>query len=237
VTMAAGFSCSGGVILCADSEVGTNIEKWIEPKILSTVSARSLAFAVTGAGSWDYVKMAGEKLISLMVDLAEPTEDSTFKVVEQTVQELYAGPIASFSGYEKPSFDLIAAVRTRDMPCPGLIRSSDTAIRRGERYELAGTGCAIGKYLADKLYRPTMSLEEGAALAAYILRESAESARGVGAPFLILSMDCEGLSEVSDLKLAELNASFLLDEKPAIDLENLAKNHSPILRRFFRGPG
>ncbi len=61
MTIAAGFLCEDGIVICADREVTTDFEKYEESKIFTVNSDSSPATPtaiIAGSGWLDFVKMA-----------------------------------------------------------------------------------------------------------------------------------------------------------------------------------
>jgi len=238
MTIAAAFYCQDGLILSADTEVGTDIEKWHEAKIISCVESDEIRFAITGAGSWDYVKMASNKLFPRLLN-AEADLGVPFGVVEGTILEIYSGSVSADREYVKARFDLLIAICTPDFPVPTIIRTSGSVVRSGHRFECVGTGQVIGRHLFSKLYQPNLTLEQGAVLAAYIVGEAKEKASGVSGGTLIPALHSNGSSEVSGAKLADLNKWFLKAEKLSLDLQKIPNGLFPIfdcVTRIIRPP-
>jgi len=188
VTLAAGLLCSGGIILCADSEFTQGVLKTQGQKIL-THRREGLSLAFTGAGDWDYVEMTFQKIVRKFEEQDDPLELNQFEaqdLVEQILLEVYDKNISPVK--EEVDFGWLAAIRTPDEDL-GLLKSfRSCSLVRSKGFECTGMGEILAKYLSDILYAPNMSLNQGVFLAAYILRLTKRYVTTVGGRSDILAL-------------------------------------------------
>jgi 20S proteasome alpha/beta subunit len=77
MTIAAGFKCSDGLVLCADREMTYgNALKVSEGKIQHLVSEAGTTLGITGAGHWTYIRMAAQKIGQLWKKIGVPDLNS-----------------------------------------------------------------------------------------------------------------------------------------------------------------
>jgi hypothetical protein len=133
---------------------------------------------------------------------------SILDVIEGTIREVYEGPLAAFPGPDKPNFSLLIGVRLRGDDFVHFIKTSDTAVRRGDSFESIGIGAELARYIGTKLFRGGMSVDEGALLAAYVLHEVKNNVVGCGGSSLILALEPNGMKLVSSEKLSKLENWF-----------------------------
>jgi hypothetical protein len=62
MTIAAGFRCEEGIVICADREISRPTGKTMETKIWGA-NYDNLSVVVTGAGSWAYLRSAANEVI------------------------------------------------------------------------------------------------------------------------------------------------------------------------------
>ncbi len=212
--MAAGFRCSDGIVLCADTELTyTDILKYQGSKI-RVYEREGLAAAITGAGDWEYLRMAFEKVLD-RIDELPSTLDAIQSDFERIILDIHARHIPLFPREPKPGIDVLLAVR-----CEGdglaLIRSSDTAIARSSTFELLGTGSLLARSFADNLYAPDIRMKECVFLAAYVMRLAKRYVPAVGGSSDIVALPFEGQMRnepavnITDLEqlYAELHSSL-----------------------------
>jgi len=210
VTMAAGFRCSDGVILFADTELtypeslkyqGSTKVRTYEDK------ETDITVALTGAGDWDYLCMAFEKVLR-RIPTAGDQVDTIFDAVEEVLIQIFETNIALSPVRPRPGFDLFAAVRTPTHEF-GLFKSADVAFRRGFDIEMSGVGKLLGLYLADMLYDYRMSVKQGLFLAAYILRVANKYVTGVGGKSDIITITkADGLKKAFGFDVSHLQDHF-----------------------------
>ena len=196
LTVAASLRCKEGLVLCTDSSITDWTDKYDEPKILTRASTAHRAFATTGAGYWDYVKMANELLIPrLLRNIAVENWDAC-KIVRDTVTEIYRNQIAAYPGPEKPHISMLVGVSEREN---GLyvIKATDTAVHLGRDFESIGTGAALARYISSKFFLHELTIHQSVALAGYIVHEAKRYIQDCGGNTYIVALTDEGHNSVS----------------------------------------
>ena len=166
VTMAAGFCCSDGVVLCAETQL-THPEGLKENQSKLRKFEDGLVVAMTGAGTWDYMEMAFEKITDDLRRNGTQDLEGLQDAVESNILNIYNNHIAAYPYEPKPGFSLIFGTWTNGKPT--IIKSSDTAVSRSDSFVCFGTGAVLGKYVADLFYSKDISIHRGAILAAYMV--------------------------------------------------------------------
>ena len=230
MTIAAGFCCSDGVVICADRELTYPEAVRLDAFKVRTFSSVNLEGAVTGAGDWAYLLMA------LQTIQKEMGSAQNFEEVEGRFQgivlDIYERNIALYPDHPKPTFDLLLGVRW----CDGrriLLQSNATAFTASNKFEVLGVGMELGRHLADILYSPSMSSQQVCLLAAYILRLAKKYVQFVGGHSDIYSLT----GDEEDARSRDWNLAWL--EHDFADIDNL---FGPVLlamtdpaRRDFKG--
>jgi hypothetical protein len=235
MTIALGFHCRESVILGADTEITGFVGKWQREKIRNVIWTPEIGIATVFAGSVEYALMACDKILPRVLD-SRPEISSIVDAIEKTIQEIYAGPIASLSDAREGAFSLLIAIRILSEDFVHLIKASDTAVRRGDAFESVGSGNELARYIGSKLFRGGMPAEEGALLAAYILHEAKHNVVGCGGSSLILGLEPSGIKMVSSEKLDTLEKCFDTTRMPADSLPiKMLKDLGPILEGAVSG--
>lgn len=207
MTIAAGFHCRDGVILCADTELnyGDSI-KVTGSKMQYLVRPKEAFVAVTGSGHWNYVQMAFQKIQERwMAAQIEDMDGPKLKdLVEDIVLEIYERHIA-FAPDPKPGFSLLLGLKTRESTV--LIVSNETAVAFNYNFEISGIGTTFGLYLADVVQwrreGSTYTAKEAAILAAYILWVAKQYTPGCGGASEVMALTRSGIFEIRNLALLE----------------------------------
>ncbi len=223
MTIAAGFLCPDGIVICADSEVTTDFEKFEESKIFTLhheIDTPNHTAVFAGSGWLDFVKMTVDKIMrrALFVSDAHEIEE----IVEQTILEVHRKHIRYYPAEPKPYFSLLVGIR--DDNGVRLLLTAGTSVRRITQYACIGIGDTLANYLCRGLMPQQEPSEEAALLAVQILDQVKNNVPGCGGLF----------SEVVILPkygpISKINPSKLLDiEYRARDFNILLK---PLLMSF-----
>jgi hypothetical protein len=169
VTIAAGFHCEDGIILCADTEQSDDYGKYQKGKVFIFEDK----LVVTGAGTSDYIKMASDKLFD-MYRSVQPADAFAARVqVEEVILAFHEKHIFQFWGANdgsRPTVSLIIALRCLD-GSPVMIKTSDSAALLAGPYESVGMGTKIFEYWTQMLYHPALTMNLASYLCAFIVRE------------------------------------------------------------------
>ncbi len=123
MTVAAGFLCSDGIILCADSEHSDEITKFQRSKVYRF--GKNLV--LTGAGQISYIRMAFDKLSDKYEQGIPDTPSGARLALEEVVVDVYANHIAPFFEVSnRPYLHLITGTRCAS-GAMALVKSEDTA--------------------------------------------------------------------------------------------------------------
>jgi hypothetical protein len=205
MTIAAGFLCDDGIVICADREVSTGSDKWEESKIftLHTDAETPKTNAIIAGSGWlDYVKMTVDKIRKRAMFMSTALEIE--EAVEETVLEVHRKHIRFYSGDEKPNFDLIVGIR--DDSGLVLLQSIGTSVRRvPTRFSCIGVGQTLASYISRKLNPQDDTASEAALLAVQILEQVKANVPECGGLF----SDVAVLPK--DGPLIRINPSALLD--------------------------
>ena len=108
MTVAAGFVCSDGIILCADSEHSDEITKFQRSKVFRFGDD----LVLTGAGQTSYITTAFDKLSDKYRQGIPDTPSGARLALEEVILDVYANHIAPFFEVNsRPYFPLLTATR------------------------------------------------------------------------------------------------------------------------------
>ncbi len=211
MTLAAGFPCQDGLILCADTEITHGDVLKIGGKKILTHKRDNTSLAITGAGDWSYVVMTFQKISDRLDELDSPdlTCEAVQEVIEQTLLRVYESFVAVDPDRENVKFSIIAATRTDNDELGLLVSEGNPAIVRSEDFQCTGSGYILASYLADIFYSSSISLNKGVFLAAYILRLVKKYVSGVGgrSDILVITPNGEMKLQKPDF-VKDLEATF-----------------------------
>jgi hypothetical protein len=193
LTLAAGFPCRGGIILCADSEMTHDGTLKIPGNKILTHQYEGTSLAITGAGDWDYVELAFQKIKRKMEEPSQidVTASDMQDLIEETITEIYQNNITMAT--DDVAFAIIAATRTPEDEKLTIFRSDQNpVVLQSTGFECCGSGAVLARYLADIFYGPDISTEQGIFLSTYILRLAKKYITGVGGRSDILRLTPDG---------------------------------------------
>lgn len=187
MTIAAGFVCEEGVLLCADTEHTGWTAKFHDSKLDHfEVPGGKIAFALAGHSSlaWSAIQKCRDRLQAvaphdIMVEL------------EQILETEYRRHVLGHPNYTDVGYELLIAVWA-PMQHVALYVTSETCTRKVDGFECIG----IGRELASFIIRPTflrlMRERKALSLAAYALAEVKESISGCGGMSVYLLLQNDG---------------------------------------------
>jgi hypothetical protein len=182
MTIAAGFYCTDGLVLCSDTQetitgyakVNTQKMTQIETPLYNTV--------FTGSGDSGLIDMTVQ-LMDQALALKKPSaawqiEDVLRESLVDTFNR-YIAPWSQFSAEERPATpDLLIGLQFLSGAL--LYRASGTTLRRVHESQCVGTGIVLGNSLIAQLFNPSMGIGQGWLVALYVLHQAKTWVDGCG---------------------------------------------------------
>ena len=173
MTIAAGFHCREGAVICADSEMThADALKYNEEKIRFCYND-DVNMVLTGAGDDDFIRMAFNRVTDRITSRVKPINEFTQveKILEEVVVGIYKKNIGALPPTQQfdTGLSLLAAITIKGAQKPKIIKVSDTALTYVYGFDCIGTGGALAKYVYKGLHEPTMSLNQAITLASYVV--------------------------------------------------------------------
>lgn len=187
VTLAAGFRCKDGVVLCADTEI--TMEGWLkypESKI-RVYSQLKHQPVFTFAGYANFAGMFISKL-SRRVALAEKEGQSILGAVEEESLLIHR----TFAGEECERNTVLLMSLWGAPKGPRLLYEIREGVVNPVKQSCQGTGVLVTRAMITELFALDMSIRETALLAVYLLAEAKTYGAGVGQESQILLLDDAG---------------------------------------------
>jgi hypothetical protein len=182
MTIVAGFKCTDGIVLCADSQETINSYLKVSvPKLVTRPhefkAGDKYRTAFVGAGNGPFVDKLVESMWSAssaaggdIDDISSAMEGANIAVHEK-LWNIYPDN-------EKPQASIIFGVAASDDV--KLFRSHGPIVNPIDTYDCAGCGDVLGKYICDRLYLPTMNVTQVSIVALYMLLHTKKYADGCG---------------------------------------------------------
>ncbi len=198
MTIAIGFQCPDGIVLCADTQYTEGGVKYYRTKLHGLeFSQGKLAFAI--AGSVDFALMTINKIKS-EIGASAFTKMQITKCMEAALLSVYREhlyPHPRYSYPDGPSFSLLVGMWSKsDALC--LWAATETSIMEVEQFRCIGSGRDLGQSLADVFYEPTMRADEAVVLGSYIIMHAKKHVEGCGGDTQIRVLKNDGRAQKED---------------------------------------
>jgi hypothetical protein len=187
VTIAAGFVCKEGVLLCADTEHTGWTSKFHDSKVDNfEIAGGKIAFALAGNSSfaWSAIQKCRTRLQGVK-------PENALDELDQVLEKEYRRHVLNNPNSANLGYELLIALGIPPKPVE-LYVTSETCVRRVSTFECVG----IGRELASFIIRPTftglMPQRKALALAAYALVAVKESISGCGGMSVYLLLQSDG---------------------------------------------
>ena len=170
MTIAAGFVCSNGLVLCADTEYTGSIRQ-TGPKVWVR-ETDSYTLAVAGAGDSALIRLVRNRLFE-RVDPTKAARDAETEL-EQILKSVFADHIDNAPQEVRygGQYDVFVLVGVkRGVGCV-LLEHSRTAVAWVESYACVGTGAPVANYIAETMFASTMTVQQTVHVACYLLKQT-----------------------------------------------------------------
>lgn len=166
MTIAAGFRCSDGVVLCADTEISAGASKFTQSKFhMSHHVACRPAFIY--AGDRDYSIMAIELLVGGIMETESKGGADILNSIREKLIELHDSYYTRSTHDRSFELQAIGTVWVKDKRHLLLINGPTMSVVTGA--ECIGSGSYLGAYVIDSMLPQRASSIETAYVAAYLL--------------------------------------------------------------------
>lgn len=188
MTIAAGFVCTDGIVLCSDTQYTSGI-KSSAPKLWvadCSPDNEAAVVALAGSGSATLIAAARDVILNAVGPFQLPI-DEVKDSVETALEAFYEKHIYTRPGYspDAPILQLLIALRTQDDL--QLYEAGDAALARVDR-ACIGFGGDLGGYLIQTLFESSHSMRDTAMLVAYMLAQVKKFSAYCGGESIILTI-------------------------------------------------
>lgn len=174
VTIAAGFACDDGVLLCADTLLSANYRQQ-GPKVFSWRDD-DVAVVVSGAGSYVLLKLAKEAIFKKLVTLRHHKQSFSIKhdVIEPVLASLHDDHIDKAPDREWANgYGLSLLVGAWHQGSHAVLYESHRrACAVVDGFSCVGSGAPVGNYIASTLFSKTLPVMWGRVVAGYLVQQS-----------------------------------------------------------------
>ncbi len=204
MTIAAGFTFSDGVMLCADSQMTIGNAKLNGMKV-GRMESKWGQVACAFAGNVDWASAAFQAC-ERAKDSRE-VKKSPVDGIGGILEDFYRRQVFGHPRYESGDYDysLFVAIRLDGDARAKLYRAEQTIFREVKSFDCAGSGEDYGREILQFLHFPTMKRERAVALASYMLTHAKKNAQYCGGESVILALLNTGnLDRLETMDITEL---------------------------------
>jgi hypothetical protein len=177
MTIAAGFVCSDGLVLFADTEEQEGYMK-TEVEKIQIYPGSNCSLLITNAGQ-GYL---ADSLIDRIFDEIETTtadEAAIISKIRETILKFHREEVGLYpADNEHKQVGLILGLQV-DERAAILLHSAATALRKVKQFAVIGFGAEI-KFLAQQMYQKGMPIKHGILIATHLLKTAIEHVQGCG---------------------------------------------------------
>lgn len=209
MTIAAGFACKDGIVLCADSEYSWGSLLKTQGTKIARPPAGKAVVLIAGAGAASFMQGFFEDVRDRLPKTRK-TVPAIKQMVSRTLQDLYRSyRVVPNWNDARSGGQFLIAVRGQD----GRLALWETVgTRTNEVYDCACIGCGLylGYYITGFLYREQMTVGDAACAASILLKELAGRTQHVGGDGEVVKLREAGDPKKLDIKtIQELGSKFL----------------------------
>jgi 20S proteasome alpha/beta subunit len=213
MTIAAGFTCSDGLVLCADTQETITGYAKVNTQKMTQIETPFYNMVFTGSGDSGLIDMT----VQLMEQALTLTQQlSGVWEIEKTLRESlvdtfnrHIAPWSQFAETERPiTPDLLIGLQ---FPAATLLyRAGGTTLRRVYESQCVGTGVVLAKSLMAKMFHHGLSIAQGWLIALYTLYQAKTWVDGCGgnSDILLLSNRDRKITRIPTSDITEMEQHF-----------------------------
>lgn len=212
LTIAAGFYCADGLVLCADTQESITGYAKVNTQKMTQLQNSVFNMVFTGAGDSGLIDMTVQLMDESLI-LKKPTAAMQIEeVLRESLVDTFNRHIAPWSQFpteERPSTpDLLIGLQ---FPAGTLLyRANGTTFQRVRESQCVGTGVVLANSLIAKLFDSSMSIAQGWLIALYILHQAKTWVDGCGgnSDILLLSNQDRKITRIPTTDVTQMEQHF-----------------------------
>jgi len=211
VTIAAGFCCQDGIVLCADTQ--ETIPGYLKSSTqkLFRYELDHLTASFTGSGDSILIDMEVQEIVEAFALKKVSDWHQAKNEIKSVLAEIFKkriSPYAAFKEEPRPNAQLLIALQFDDSAL--LFRTTGTFVKYVTGAECVGVGDILFYALRDRLYHETYTLAQTSRLAIHILNRVKQNTDGCGGntDMLLLRSTGRKLAGIPTDDIADLETKF-----------------------------
>jgi hypothetical protein len=211
MTIAAGFPCSDGLVLCADTQETIYSYAKVNTEKMRQLETPSYNVVFTGAGDSGLLEMSAQLMKQALLRENPKGDREIERVLRDSWLEIFnrhLAPYSQFPADEHPNPDLLIGVQYPT--AAEFYRAYGTAFWQVHEPQCVGSGVVLGKSLIAQLFTNSMTIGQGWLVALYVLHQAKTWVDGCGGNTDILLLSCrnKGITRIPTTEVKELEERF-----------------------------
>jgi hypothetical protein len=200
MTLTAGFHCTDGFVIAADTELTLPSVRIQGHKLMTSRLDEPFSFCLAFAGDVPYALAAGQQIREAVRALRPPSCANIRRAIEETLEVFYERHMRhnwTAMGTEQPVFQFIIGFQGHESPGDfGVVATSNEAVHDVETAWFHGTGWEVASYVSERLFDGrNQSTAITHHLVQQLFREVKRTGPGVGGNTEIFSRRCLASAE------------------------------------------
>jgi 20S proteasome alpha/beta subunit len=212
MTIAAGFTCADGLVLCADTQETIIGYAKVSTQKMTQIQTPLYNIAFTGSGDSGLIEMT----VELMDQALMQKKPNCTRKIEEVLRESLVDTFNRYivPGFQFPPAELPATpdllIGLQQSSSATLYRASGATFRRVYESQCVGTGVVLGKSLIAQLFDGSLSVGQGWLVALYVLHQAKTWVDGCGGntDILLLSNRNKAITRIPTTEVKDLENHF-----------------------------
>ena len=198
VTIAAGYHCAEGIVLCADTEetvqdyIKRDVHKIIQYPDAWDYKPENHCCLFAGAGDGPLIDSLALKMWNGVKGLQSPSLDDIASGIEDVLIREYQKLVLSFHKEDMPQAHFLIAIRSAAEKGVELLEATGPVIKRQVPYGAIGYGLSLHTYLASRMLYPKTGLKFTTNVMTYMLDQVKTHVMHCGGETHLYTLNYEG---------------------------------------------
>jgi hypothetical protein len=197
MTIAAGFRCTNGIVLCSDTEYkhGQSHKSYATKIAHFVKSEQGFSFAMAGAGASTFMTRVFEDFADKLESTIPESVPKATEALEAVLTKLYKKHIFTIPNWRDADADaqFLIAIRTPDGK-QDFLETANTMIAKASEHECIGTGADVGEAIIDLAAYPSLTVAEATILAIHTLERVKTTAAFCGGATAVIIQEPSGIT-------------------------------------------
>lgn len=197
MTIAAGFRCANGIVLCSDTEYthGQSHKSYATKIAHFAKSNQGFSFAMAGAGAAVFMTRAFDDFADKLENNLPESVPKATEMLEAVLAKLYKKHIFTIPNWQDAGADaqFLIAIRTPDGK-QDFLKTAETMVAKASEHECVGAGADVGEAIIDLAACPSLAVAEATILAIHTLERVKTTSAFCGGATAVIIQEPNGIT-------------------------------------------